>query len=129
LLIALSFNPLPHRIALAVRLDSSDHGRGRNIDLAGSLDDSLKCGTHISLSFDHQPEYVRVAIHSVAPDKVLLGYLCRTDPSHERLLDLIPFRVRADTALVLVSATAHGILADLGGLFLRAHTLLTSAWV
>ena len=46
-----SFNPLTRGIDLAVRLDSRDHGRSRNVDLTGPLDDPLESGTDISTSF------------------------------------------------------------------------------
>ena len=47
--------PLTGRVDLAVRLDSRDQGRSRNLDLASALDDSLQGGADVSLSFAMSP--------------------------------------------------------------------------
>jgi len=44
-----SVNPLASRVDLGVCLNLCHDGRGRNIDLAGSFDDPLKCDTHVAL--------------------------------------------------------------------------------
>src|SRR5208337_3621740 len=118
-----SVNPLAHGIDLGVRLDSGDHRGSRRIHLACLLDDALQRSTDVSAPSVHQPEYMSVAIHSVATDRVLLGYSCRTDPGNECLLDLVPFGVRADTALVLVTAAIHRILTIPTILVRRTHLI------
>jgi hypothetical protein len=88
-------NPLPCRIDLAVRLDRSDHGCSRDLDLTRFLDDALQRSAQITPSFVKEPESMGVTIDAGSVCKsVLLGQGGRAAPSYKLRFDLRTMRAK-----------------------------------
>jgi hypothetical protein len=82
-------NPLSCRIDLAVRLDGSNHGRSRDLDLTRFLDNALQGSTQITLPLSKKAKCVCVPIDAATiRQPVLLGEGGRTAPIYKLRFDL-----------------------------------------